>query len=87
MQQEYSFTLTAPLTEIDRVEELLKAAKKDSPGMRISRKPDRGGAVRFYLSFPFSASRRDLAFQEWFAEHGDAGWELFGPTYGRWGLC
>jgi hypothetical protein len=54
--------------------------------MRISRKPDRHDAARFYLSFEFSAARKDLHFQQWFSEYLKKDWELFGPNPGRWGL-
>lgn len=86
MKQEHSFTLTAPLSDIDRVTRLLDDVKSDYPQVRISRKTDRGECARFYLSFPFSAARQDLKFLEWYGENGDDAWELFGPTYGRWGL-
>ena len=87
MEQEYSFNLTVPLTDIDEVQERLAQAKSKTPAMRISRKTDRSGQARFYLSFPFSDARADLAFQKWFLARKARGWELLGPTYGRWGLC
>ncbi len=87
MEQEYSFTLTVPLADSEKVEKLLQEAKQNYPKTRISRKTDRKGSARFYLSFPFSGARPDLTFQEWFSEKKDESWELFGPTYGRWGLC
>ncbi len=87
MAQEYSFTLTVPLTDIEEAETVLDQARKKNPGMRISRKPNRSEYARFYLSFPFSGTRPDLSFQEWFAEQQGENWDLFGPTYGRWGLC
>lgn len=87
MKQEYCFNLTAPLADLAKVEELLQEAKQKYPKTRISRKTDRKQCARFYLSFPFSDARPDLAFQEWFTEKMDEAWELFGPNYGRWGLC
>ena len=86
MSREYCFNLTVPLEDIDRVDELLVQAKQNYPPMRISRKPDRYGCARFYLSFPFSGSRPDLSFQEWFSEYLEENWDLFGPNPGRWGL-
>jgi hypothetical protein len=87
MKQEHSFTLTLPLKDLDKVEPLLTEAREMHPKLRISRKPDRGDNARFYLSFPFSSSRPDLSFQEWFSERQEDEWDLFGPNYGRWGLC
>ncbi len=87
MEQEYSFTLTVPLTDIEKAEILLEQAKKETTRMRISRKPDRAEYARFYISFPFSGTRPDLSFQEWLLERLEDNWDLFGPTYGRWGLC
>ena len=84
--QEYSFTLTVPLGEVADAESLLDDAKKRYPYMRVSRKTDRKESARFYLSFPFSDARPDLKFQEWFGPLEKSGWDLFGPTYGRWGL-
>jgi hypothetical protein len=86
MSREYCFNLTVPLEDIDRVDELLVQAKQNYPPMRISRKPDRYGCARFYLSFPISGNRPDLSFQEWFAEYLEGNWDLFGPNPGRWGL-
>ena len=86
MSREYCFNLTIPLTDLDTAEELLAQAGRDYPGMRVSRKPDRHGCARFYLSFPFSGNRLDLAFQNWFSEYLQSDWELFGPNPGRWGL-
>jgi hypothetical protein len=54
--------------------------------MRVSRKTDRHGCARYYLSFPFSENRPDLAFQKWFSEYQQNDWELYGPNPGRWGL-
>ena len=87
MKQEYSFTLTAPLQDIEIVEKHLQEMRQHFPQVRISRKTDRKECARFYLSFPFSQGRVDLKFQEWFEEKIRDNWELFGPTYGRWGLC
>lgn len=87
MSQEYSFTLTVPVADIESAEKLLEQARQKNPNMRLSRKTDRAGCARFYLSFPFSPARPDLAFQEWFGVHHREGWDLFGPTYGRWGLA
>jgi hypothetical protein len=86
MKQEYSFTITLPLSDIEEAEKLLQKAKDSHRNIRISRKPDRDKHARFYLSFPFSANRPDLEFQTWFTEQQLSTWELFGPTYGRWGL-
>lgn len=86
MKQEYSFTLTVPLLDIDRANTILAETKQSYPVVRVSRKTDRKNCARFYLSFPFSQSRPDLSFQEWIGDKLGAGWDLFGPTYGRWGL-
>ena len=86
MSREYCFNLTVPAADLTLVEELLDRAETDHPGMRISRKPDRHGCARFYLSFPFTDSRPDLAFQKWFTDYLQKEWELFGPNPGRWGL-
>jgi hypothetical protein len=87
MKQEYSFTLTIPVADIQKVQELLAEAKIKTPALRISRKTDRAGCARFYLSFPFSNARPDLSFEKWFVTHKETSWDLFGPTYGRWGFC
>ena len=87
MEQEYSFNLTVPLADIEAVRKLLDEARRTTPAMRISRKTDRAGNARFYLSFPFSSARHDLSFEKWFVPRKAESWELFGPTYGRWGLC
>lgn len=86
MSREYSFNLSIPLTELEQVETLLDQARQRFAPMRISRKPDRHNAARFYLSFEFSAARPDLHFQQWFSQYLQQDWELFGPTHGRWGL-
>ncbi len=87
MKQEYSFTLTVPFDDIEKAERLLEQAREQNTRMRISRKPDKAKYARFYISFPFSGARPDLSFQEWFVDNQDPTWDLFGPTYGRWGLC
>ena len=87
MEQEYSFNLTIPLADIEKVQKLLDEAKLKTPAMRVSRKTDRAEQARFYLSFPFSGSRPDLSFEKWFVPRKEKSWDLFGPTYGRWGLC
>ncbi len=87
MSQEYSFTLTVPLAECSVAESLLEEVRNQFRSIRISRKTDRKECARYYLSFPFSDSRPDLAFQEWYRQRAKAGWDLFGPTYGRWGLA
>ena len=86
MSREYCFNLTVPLADLEEVENLLAQAQQNCPPLRISRKPDRQECARFYLSFPFSSSRPDLSFQEWFSEHLQEAWDLFGPNPGRWGL-
>ena len=87
MDREYSFTLTVPLDDLERVIEILAQAKEKNSRMRQSRKTDRNGCARIYLSFPLTGSRPDLTFQKWFVQHQEEGWELFGPTHGRWGLA
>lgn len=86
MSQEYSFTLTVPLTDLSALESLIDEIRKRYPSTRISRKSDRKEWARYYLSFPFSSTRPDLKFQQWFEEQGKDDWDLFGPTYGRWGF-
>lgn len=86
MSREYCFNLTIPLEDFEEVEALLEQAKQNFGGMRVSRKPDRHGHSRFYLSFPFSGNRIDLSFQKWFEEYLKPTWDLFGPNPGRWGL-
>jgi len=87
MREEYNFTLTLPLDEVEHALALLREAGDTYPQMRISRKPDRQGMARFYLSFPYQGVRTDLRFQEWFASRETAAaWELFGPNYGVWGF-
>ena len=86
MKQEYSFTLTVPLETIEEAEILLQKMQQDYPQVRVSRKTDRKGCGRYYLSFPFSSARPDLKFQQWFEDKKLESWDLYGPTYGRWGL-
>lgn len=86
MREEYNFTLTLPLNELEQALALLREAGEAYPQMRISRKPDRQEMARFYLSFPYQGMRLDLRFQEWFASRQGAAWELFGPNYGVWGF-
>ncbi|MFW2365080.1 MAG: hypothetical protein ACN4GW_01580 [Desulforhopalus sp.] len=86
MKEEYNYTLTVPITDIDEAEALLAEVQADNPRMRLSRKPDRGECARFYLCFPFAGSRTDLKFHEWFTAQNREGWDLFGPKYGVWGL-
>ena len=86
MKEEYNYTLTVPVKDIDQALVLLEEVQANHPQMRLSRKPDRKGAARFYLCFPFSGSRTDLAFKEWFDTRNSKKWELFGPNYGVWGL-
>ena len=87
MSQEYSFTLTVPLAELNVAHDLMDELQVKFPFARVSRKTDRGENARFYLSFPFSNSRPDLAFLDWYQEKYPDHWDLFGPTYGRWGLA
>ncbi|MBW2658504.1 MAG: hypothetical protein JRC87_02735 [Deltaproteobacteria bacterium] len=86
MGLEYSFTLTVPLADLDKAMEILARAKQKNPAMRQSRKTDRHDCARIYLSFPFSPSRPDLAFQQWFLQQQGKDWDLFGPDHGLWGL-
>jgi hypothetical protein len=86
MSREYCFNLTVPGDDADRVDALLDQARLNCPPMRVSRKPDRHGCARYYLSFPFTDDRPDRTFQQWFADHQKDSWELFGPNPGRWGL-
>ena len=60
MSQEYSFTLTVPLVDLESARELLESAQRMNPTVRISRKPNRSDYARFYLSFP--GDLRDLNF-------------------------
>jgi hypothetical protein len=86
MSLEYSFNLSVPVTDVEAVERLLAEAMTLYQLKRIGRKPDRHGNARFYLSFPFSNTRPDLKFQEWFSQNQRETWDLYGPTHGRWGL-
>ena len=88
MSREYSFTLTVPVHDLERAEELIGETKQNHTGVRITRKTDRGGCARFYISFPLTDSRPDLKFKQWYEKKGMSDqWELFGPTHGRWGLA
>jgi hypothetical protein len=86
VQEEYNYTLTVPLPDVEEALLLLGEAQADHPQMRLSRKPDRRDSARFYLSFPFAGTRTDLRFATWFASRNSKNWELFGPNYGVWGL-
>jgi len=86
MKEEYNFTLTVPLPDIDEALPLLQEAQRNYPTMRLSRKPDRQEKARFYLCFPFIQARTDLQFQTWFTARNIKNWELFGPNYGVWGF-
>jgi len=86
MKEEYNYTLTVPLQDTDEAIELLDEAQVNNPQMRLSRKPNNKESARFYLSFPYSGSRTDLRFQDWFATRNPKNWDLFGPNYGVWGL-
>jgi len=86
MKEEYNFTLTLPLPDIDEAVLLLAEVRANNPAMRLSRKPDRQGKARFYLCFPYAGSRIDLRFKEWFDARNTKNWELFGPNYGVWGF-
>ena len=86
MKEEYNYTLTVPLNEIDEVASLLEELKSLCPQMRLSRKPDRLCCARFYLCFPFKGVRTDLSFQQWIGPRMKDEWDLFGPNYGIWGL-
>lgn len=86
MKEEYNYTLTVPLREIEEAEALLLEIQAGNPQMRLSRKPDRAGSARFYLCFPYAGTRTDLRFKEWFSVRNDKNWDLFGPNYGVWGL-
>lgn len=87
MKEEYNYNLTVPLSDIDEALALLDVAQERNPKLRISRKPDRKGYGRFYLSFPFKGMRTDTKFTEWFGAQNDKDWELFGPNYGVWGIA
>ncbi len=86
MSREYCFNLTVPQEDVAKVDDLLDQAARNCTTMRVSRKPDRHGCARYYLSFPFSDNRPDLTFQKWFTDYQQSNWELFGPNPGRWGL-
>lgn len=86
MQEEYNYTLTVPLSDIDEVTILVEEMKNLYPQMRLSRKPDTSSSARFYVCFPFKGVRTDLRFQKWIATRINKRWDLFGPNYGIWGL-
>ncbi len=86
MKEEYNYTLTVPLTDVDEATRLMDELKNEYPAMRLSRKPDTASSARFYLCFPFKGSRTDHRFQEWIDPRMNTGWDLFGPNYGVWGL-
>jgi hypothetical protein len=86
MKEEYNYTLTVPLQELDEAIELLEEVQANNPQMRLSRKPDTSKSARFYLCFPYSGTRTDLRFNEWFIANNSKKWDLYGPNYGVWGL-
>lgn len=86
MKEEYNYTLSVPLEDMERANEVLTEVQRQTPQLRISRKPDRGGRARFYLCFPILGQRTDNEFRKWFEEEKLPNWELFGPNYGVWGL-
>lgn len=86
MKEEYNYTLTIPIADIDEATAMLAEVQANNPKMRLSRKPDRGESARFYLCFPFTGSRTDLKFYEWFNAQDKTEWDLFGPNYGVWGF-
>lgn len=86
MKEEYNYTLTVPVVDIEKVRAFLEEVQGKYPMVRISRKPDRGELARYYLCFPFSGNRTDNGFPELMKDQGQPGWELFGPNYGVWGL-
>ena len=53
MKEEYNYTLTVPLGDIDAATDLMEELKGEYPRMRLSRKPDTATSARFYLCFPF----------------------------------
>lgn len=86
MKEEYNFTLTLPLSDVEEAHLILEEAQANNPNMRLSRKPDRHEKARFYLCFPYNGMRNDLRFKEWFEARNTKNWELFGPNYGVWGF-
>lgn len=86
MKEEYNYTLTVPLSDIDEAILLMEELKRQYPQMRLSRKPDTPSSARFYLCFPFKGVRTDLRFQKWINARMNERWDLFGPNYGIWGL-
>jgi hypothetical protein len=86
MKEEYNYTLTVPLDDVEAAIRVLSEVQGNNPQMRLSRKPDTRVSARFYLCFPFTGARTDLQFYEWFLVRKRERWELFGPNYGVWGL-
>ena len=86
LREEYIFNLQTPVEQAEKAESVLAEAKTAHPAMRWKRKTDRDGFARFFMRFPLTGARPDLAFQKWFEERGEPEWELEGPTYGRWGF-
>ena len=86
MKEEFNYTLTVPLQDLERAAEVLAEAQRQTPQLRLARKPDRKDRARFYLCFPIAGQRTDLAFASWFAGEKLPAWELFGPNYGVWGF-
>ncbi len=86
MKEEYNYTLTVPLCDLQKVEELLAEAQVQNPHMRLSRKPNTRENARFYMSFPYEGTRTDEKFYQWFMMLKTQGWDLFGPNYGIWGI-
>lgn len=86
MKEEYNYTLTVPLHDLEKVQELLAEAKSKNPQMRMSRKPDTRENARFYLSFPYKGTRTDEKFYKWLIIQKPQDWDLYGPNYGIWGL-
>lgn len=86
MKEEYNFNVTVPLGDVARLGEVLDRAKKLYPQIRISRKTDRADYARYYISFPLTSARQDLKFQDMLKEVQQSSWDIYGPTYGRWGF-
>jgi hypothetical protein len=64
MQEEYNYTLTVPLADIELAQRLIQELKNHYPVVRVSRKPDTPTNARCYLSFPYSGTRSDTRFHE-----------------------
>lgn len=86
MKEEYNYTLTLPLPDLDEAIDILAEVQANNPNMRLSRKPDRKETARFYLCFPYAGTRTDLRFKKWFDARNTKNWELFGPNHGIWGF-